>query len=57
MGIPVIVVPTGFSNISNPPPSGTKRRTTVTTGIYAPPEKDHIVRLMPLEAFFLHFLG
>ncbi|KAK4796854.1 hypothetical protein SAY86_029180 [Trapa natans] len=42
VGMPVIVVPTGFTNISNQPPSGTKRRTTVTTGIYAPPEKDHI---------------
>ncbi|QHO02281.1 Glutamyl-tRNA(Gln) amidotransferase subunit A [Arachis hypogaea] len=42
VGFPVIVVPTGFTNISKPPPGGTKRRTTVTTGIYAPPNRDHI---------------
>lgn len=43
VGIPVIVVPTGFKNISQPHPSNSRRRTTITTGIYAPPEKDHIV--------------
>ncbi|KAI4336419.1 hypothetical protein L6164_014948 [Bauhinia variegata] len=42
VGLPVIVVPTGFTNISNPPPGGSKRRTTVTTGIYAPRHRDHI---------------
>ncbi|XP_048445932.1 glutamyl-tRNA(Gln) amidotransferase subunit A isoform X3 [Pyrus x bretschneideri] len=43
VGIPVIVVPTGFKSISNPPHSNhTRRRTTITTGIYAPPERDHI---------------
>ncbi|XP_038905194.1 glutamyl-tRNA(Gln) amidotransferase subunit A [Benincasa hispida] len=43
VGLPVIVVPTGFKNISNPPSTGpTRRRTTITTGIYAPPHKDHI---------------
>uniref|UniRef100_A0A2N9FMP9 Amidase domain-containing protein n=1 Tax=Fagus sylvatica TaxID=28930 RepID=A0A2N9FMP9_FAGSY len=42
VGLPVIVVPTGFKNISNPPSSGSRRRTTVTTGIYAPPHHDHI---------------
>ena len=42
VGFPVIVVPTGFTNISKPPLGGTKRRTTVTTGIYAPPNRDHI---------------
>ncbi|XP_048138747.1 glutamyl-tRNA(Gln) amidotransferase subunit A isoform X2 [Rhodamnia argentea] len=42
VGVPVIVVPTGYANISASPPSGTRRRTTVTTGIYAPPQKDHI---------------
>ncbi|KAL2342842.1 hypothetical protein Fmac_004127 [Flemingia macrophylla] len=42
VGLPVIVVPTGFKNISDPPPGGTKRRTTITTGIYAPPNRDHI---------------
>ncbi|XP_021829363.1 uncharacterized protein LOC110769643 [Prunus avium] len=43
VGLPVIVVPTGFKNIPNPPPNNTtRRRTTITTGIYAPPERDHI---------------
>ncbi|XP_050151895.1 uncharacterized protein LOC126626571 isoform X1 [Malus sylvestris] len=43
VGIPVIVVPTGFKSISNSPHSNhTRRRTTITTGIYAPPERDHI---------------
>ncbi|KAL6177731.1 hypothetical protein ACLB2K_049255 [Fragaria x ananassa] len=45
VGIPVIVVPTGFKNISQPHPSNSRRRTTITTGIYAPPEKDHILWL------------
>ena len=43
IGMPVIVVPTGFKNISNQPSVDTRRRTTITTGIYAPPEHDHIV--------------
>ncbi|CAK7336879.1 unnamed protein product [Dovyalis caffra] len=42
VGLPVIVVPTGFKNISNPPSEGTRRRTTITTGIYARPNHDHI---------------
>ncbi|QCD84933.1 aspartyl-tRNA [Vigna unguiculata] len=42
VGLPVIVVPTGLKNISHPPPGGTRRRTTITTGIYAPPNRDHI---------------
>ncbi|KAK7369583.1 hypothetical protein VNO80_11624 [Phaseolus coccineus] len=42
VGLPVIVVPTGLQNISDPPPGGTRRRTTITTGIYAPPNRDHI---------------
>ncbi|KAJ4979426.1 hypothetical protein NE237_010206 [Protea cynaroides] len=42
VGVPVIVVPTGHKNIENPPPGGTRRRTTITTGIYAPPYQDHI---------------
>ncbi|GMJ00149.1 hypothetical protein like AT5G07360 [Hibiscus trionum] len=42
VGLPVIVVPTGFRDIPNPPPTGTRRRTTVNTGIYAPPNHDHI---------------
>ncbi|KAJ4847922.1 hypothetical protein Tsubulata_047149 [Turnera subulata] len=39
VGLPVIVVPTGFKNISNP--EGARRRTPVTTGIYARPNHDH----------------
>ncbi|KAK7358734.1 hypothetical protein VNO77_00672 [Canavalia gladiata] len=42
VGLPVIIVPTGFKNVSDPPPGGSKRRTTITTGIYAPPNRDHI---------------
>ncbi|CAL5440510.1 unnamed protein product [Camellia sinensis] len=43
VGMPVIVVPTGFKMISDPPPSNhTRQRTTITTGIYSPPEHDHI---------------
>ncbi|XP_077228171.1 amidase family protein [Tasmannia lanceolata] len=42
VGMPVIVVPTGLKNITNPPKGGTRRRTTITTGIYAPPHHDHI---------------
>ena len=48
VGMPLVVVPTGFKNISHSENSNnnsttTRRRTTVTTGIYAPPERDHIV--------------
>ncbi|CAL4992877.1 unnamed protein product [Urochloa decumbens] len=42
VGMPVVVVPTGLKSIENPPKGGTNRRTTVTTGIYAPPDHDHI---------------
>jgi len=42
VGMPVVVVPTGLKSIKDPPKGGTKRRTTVTTGIYAPPDHDHI---------------
>lgn len=42
VGMPVIVVPTGFKEIPNAPSNKTRRRTTITTGIYAPPEHDHI---------------
>ncbi|CAM6086259.1 unnamed protein product [Calypogeia fissa] len=35
IGIPVMVVPTGLKNITNPPPKGTNRKTTINTGIYA----------------------
>ncbi|XP_071701933.1 uncharacterized protein [Rutidosis leptorrhynchoides] len=42
VGMPVMVVPVGFEKISDPPTNETRRRTTVTTGIYAPPDHDHI---------------
>ncbi|KAG0493039.1 hypothetical protein HPP92_006437 [Vanilla planifolia] len=42
VGMPIVIVPTGFKSIKDPPKGGTRRRTTVTTGIYAPPGKDHI---------------
>ncbi|KAK8447778.1 hypothetical protein SEVIR_8G151300v4 [Setaria viridis] len=42
VGMPVVVVPTGLKTIEDPPKGGTRRRTTVTTGIYAPPDHDHI---------------
>ncbi|KAL3848747.1 hypothetical protein ACJIZ3_010629 [Penstemon smallii] len=42
VGMPVIVVPTGFKKIPDAPSDNTRRKTTVTTGIYAPPEQDRI---------------
>ncbi|KAJ9140071.1 hypothetical protein P3X46_030758 [Hevea brasiliensis] len=42
VGLPVVVVPTGFKNISNPPSKESRRRTTMNTGIYARPDHDHI---------------
>lgn len=42
VGMPVMVIPVGFDPIANPPSSDIRRRTTVTTGIYAPPKHDHI---------------
>lgn len=42
VGMPIVVVPTGFKSIEHPPKGNTRRRTTVTTGIYAPPDHDHI---------------
>ncbi|KAF3671037.1 putative calnexin -like protein [Capsicum annuum] len=42
VGIPVVVVPTGFKKISDAPSNDTRRRKTVTTGIYAPPDHDHV---------------
>ncbi|KAL5700514.1 hypothetical protein ACHQM5_025948 [Ranunculus cassubicifolius] len=42
VGMPVLVVPTGFKDIPDPPSEGTLRRTTITTGIYAPPQHDHV---------------
>lgn len=43
VGLPVLVIPTGFKNISDPPTNSCRRRTTINAGIYAPPEHDHIV--------------
>lgn len=40
VGMPVMIVPTGLKNISDPPIGGTNRRTTITTGIYAAPYHD-----------------
>lgn len=48
VGLPVIVVPTGFTNTTQPHSTFSRRRRTVTTGIYAPPQHDHIVRLIYL---------
>ncbi|KAK6147921.1 hypothetical protein DH2020_018833 [Rehmannia glutinosa] len=42
VGMPVIVVPTGFKKISDAPSNETRRKTTVTAGFYAPPGHDHI---------------
>ncbi|KAL0319020.1 UNVERIFIED_CONTAM: Glutamyl-tRNA(Gln) amidotransferase subunit A [Sesamum angustifolium] len=42
VGMPVIVIPTGFKPISDAPTNNTRRRATITTGIYAPPDHDHI---------------
>ncbi|XP_023636986.1 LOW QUALITY PROTEIN: uncharacterized protein LOC17883266 [Capsella rubella] len=42
VGLPVLVIPTGFKNISDPPTNSCRRRTTTNAGIYAPPERDHI---------------
>ena len=53
VGMPVIVVPTGFKNISQPHPSYSRRRTTITTGIYAPPERDHIVSSLHTSQFVI----
>ncbi|MCL7034084.1 hypothetical protein MKW94_008179 [Papaver nudicaule] len=42
VGMPVVVVPTGFKSIKSPPSGNIRRRTTITTGIYAPPQHDHV---------------
>lgn len=46
VGLPVTVIPTGFKAVSNPPDGGTQRRTAITTGIFASPNHDHVVRFM-----------
>ncbi|XP_002983983.2 uncharacterized protein LOC9644225 isoform X2 [Selaginella moellendorffii] len=40
VGMPVAIIPAGLKSIQNPPPEGTRRRTTVTAGIYARPYGD-----------------
>eukprot|EP00250_Pteridium_aquilinum_P010518 c19445_g2_i1 orf=136-2379(-) len=40
IGMPIMVIPTGLKEIQNPPAGGTRRRTTVTTGIYGAPYHD-----------------
>ncbi|KAG0558086.1 hypothetical protein KC19_10G003700 [Ceratodon purpureus] len=42
-GMPVIVIPTGLKDVTDPPANGTKRRTTITSGIYAAPYQDATV--------------
>ncbi|XP_021761279.1 uncharacterized protein LOC110726121 isoform X3 [Chenopodium quinoa] len=42
VGMPVMVIPVGFDPIANSTSTDIRRRTTVTTGIYAPPQHDHI---------------
>ncbi|KAL8464268.1 hypothetical protein ACS0TY_033968 [Phlomoides rotata] len=42
VGMPVVVIPTGFKQIADAPTNNTRRRCTITTGVYAPPEHDHI---------------
>ncbi|CAN4098464.1 unnamed protein product [Withania somnifera] len=42
VGMPVVVVPTGFKKIPNAPSDDTRRKATITTGIYAPPDHDHV---------------
>lgn len=44
VGMPVVVLPTGFKIVPDASSKDTRRRTAVITGIYAPPERDHIVR-------------
>lgn len=43
VGMPVIIVPIGFTDISDPPGPNCRRCNTITTGIYAPPYHDDIV--------------
>lgn len=55
VGMPVMVVPVGFQKIPDPPTNDTRRRSTVTTGIYAPPDHDHIVSCLSLiPRFSIH---
>lgn len=49
VGLPVIVVPTGYAKIPDPASDDTRRKTTITTGIYAPPDRDHIVSFLALN--------
>lgn len=53
VGMPVMIVPVGFAPIADPSSSEVRRKTTITTGIYAPPQHDHIVRLAVLCFSFI----
>lgn len=55
VGMPVMVVPVGFKKIQYPPTNETRRRSTVTTGIYAPPDHDHIVSCLGTLRFSFKF--
>ena len=54
VGMPVMIVPVGFAPLENPPSSGTRRRRAITTGIYAPPQHDHIVSFMSLVCTWVY---
>ncbi|KAJ3671784.1 hypothetical protein LUZ60_007863 [Juncus effusus] len=54
VGFPVVVVPTGLKPVMDPPEKGTtNRRTTVTTGIYASPDHDHIALALAMAYQFV----
>lgn len=57
VGMPVIVIPTGFKDVADPPANGTERRAAITTGIYAPPYHDARVlfSLYPLQSLIFRF--
>ncbi|GER48531.1 glutamyl-tRNA(Gln) amidotransferase subunit A [Striga asiatica] len=42
VGMPVVVLPTGFKQITDAPSNQTRRKTTVPAGLYALPGHDHI---------------
>ncbi|KAJ6977922.1 hypothetical protein NC653_029732 [Populus alba x Populus x berolinensis] len=45
-----IAVPTGFKSIASPPSEGTRRRTTIATGIYARPNHEHIALALAMAS-------
>ena len=62
-GMPVIVIPTGLKDVTDPPANGTKRRTTITSGIYAAPYQDATVihtcfaNILTFSALFNRFFN